>query len=184
MRKGSINAANNHVKFICKEIRKTKRLPFVEVLPAESIDEKIKEMNYRERMFSPDMTIFAFLLQVMEGDQSCQNAVTRVIAHLESQGKVGPSANTAAYCKARARLPESVLSGLAKESALELEKTIKPEWLWRGRHLKIPDGTTVSMPDTPENQKIYPQPDSQKKRSGISNSADGWSVFIVDWSVV
>jgi len=184
MRKDSINTANNHAKIICEEIRAANRLPFTEVLPARLIDEEIKGIDYRERMFSPDMTIFAFLAQVMEADQSCQNVVTKVIAHLESQGKNGPSANTAAYCKARARLPESVLSGLAKESALELEKTIKPEWLWRGRHLKIPDGTTVSMPDTPENQKIYPQPDSQKKRSGISNSADGWSVFIVDWSVV
>ena len=29
------------------------------------------------------------------------------------------------------------------------------------------DGTTVSMPDTPENQKMYPQPESQKEGVGF-----------------
>ena len=167
MKKDSINTTNSQVETVCEKIRAANRLPFTEVLPSRLIDEEIKGIDYRERMFSPDMTIFAFLAQVMEADQSCQNALTKVIAHLESQGKNTPSANTAAYCKARERLPESVLSGLAKKSALELEKTVKPKWLWRGRHLKIPDGTTVSMPDTPENQKLYPQPDSQKEGVGF-----------------
>jgi len=109
------------------------------------------------------MTIFAFLAQVMSQDQSCSSAVIQVIAHLARCGEGTPSVNTAAYCKARARLPENILSELAKEAAEKLEKDIPPELLWRGRHIKLPDGTTVSMPDTAANQTVYPQSSTQKK---------------------
>jgi len=60
-----------------------------------------------------------------------------------------------------------VLSGLAKESGQELDEQAKPEWLWRGKHVKLVDGSTVSMPDTLENQKSYPQPSTQKKGSAF-----------------
>lgn len=46
------------------------------------------------------------------------------------------------------------------------EKAI-PSDLWCGRHVKMIDGSTVSMPDTPENQKAYPQPNSQKPGCGF-----------------
>lgn len=163
MRINTINSTMNHVKSVVKELQSSNDLPFVNVLPEESINEKINELDYRDRIFSPDLTIFAFLAQVTGADQSCQMAVAQVIAHLTRCKKEVPSANTAAYCKARARLPEDVLSRLAKESAETLEKQAKSTWLWRGRHIKIPDGTSVSMPDTRANQSVYPQSCTQKK---------------------
>jgi hypothetical protein len=39
--------------------------------------------------------------------------------------------------------------------------------LWHGRHVHLVDGTTVSMPDTPENQQEYPQPPQQEKGLGF-----------------
>jgi hypothetical protein len=113
------------------------------------------------------MTIFAFLSQVIRADQSCQGALAQVIAHFASQGKETPSANTAAYCKARKRLPEETLPDLTRESAEQLESQAKPEWLWRNRHVKLIDGSTVSMPDTDANQAVYPQSDSQKQGVGF-----------------
>ncbi|BAY41717.1 putative transposase, IS4 family (plasmid) [Nostoc sp. NIES-2111] len=41
------------------------------------------------------------------------------------------------------------------------------EKLWCGRNVKVIDGSTVSMPDTVENQKEYPQPSSQKPGCGF-----------------
>jgi len=128
---------------------------------------KINGISYRQRVFSPELTVFGFLSQALGADQSCQAAVSQIIAHLVSQGKSAPSANTSAYSQARSRLSEKILSDLAKESAAELEKQAKLEWLWRNRHVKMPDGTTVSMPDTPENQAMYPQPASQKLGIGF-----------------
>ena len=159
----SINSSANHVKSIVDQIQSSDELPFKEILSSELIGEKLSTLEYRDRVFRPDMTIFAFLAQVMGQDQSCSSAVTQVIAHLARCGEEVPSVNTAAYCKARARLPEKILSDLAKETTEELEKEIAPELLWRGRHIKLPDGTSVSMPDTAANQAVYPQSNTQKK---------------------
>ena len=159
----TISSTTNHVKFVINQIQTRGELPFREILPATQLAKKIETLEYRDRVFPPDMTIFAFLAQVMGQDQSCSSAVTQVIAHLARCGKDVPSMNTAAYCKARGRLPEKILSELAKETAEELEEEIASELLWRGRHIKLPDGTCVSMPDTAANQAVYPQSNTQKK---------------------
>jgi hypothetical protein len=150
-----------------KKLKASKKLPFTDVLSAKEIEKHFETISYRDRIFPPDVTVFGFLSQVMSEDQSCQGAVAQVIAQLASQGKETPSANTAAYSKARSRLPEEVLSGLTKESAEQLELQAKLEWLWRNRHVKLIDGSTVTMPDTKENQASYPQPDSQKEGAGF-----------------
>lgn len=159
----TINSPLKHVKSTIEKLQADNQLPFASVLSEELIKEKLQGLTYRDRIFTPDLTVFGFLSQVIGADRSCQSAVAQVIAHLASQGKDTPSANTSAYCQARSRLPEELLSSLAKESAEEMEKEARPEWLWRNRPVKIPDGTTISMPDTPENQAIYPQPCTQKK---------------------
>lgn len=159
----TINPSANHVQSIVHQIQSSDELPFKEILPTELLAEKLSDLEYRDRVFPPDMTIFAFLAQVMGQDQSCSSAVTQVIAHLARCGEEVPSVNTAAYCKARSRLPEKILSGLAKETGEALEKEIASELLWRGRHIKLPDGTSVSMPDTAANQAVYPQSNTQKK---------------------
>lgn len=161
-----INTTNfftRHEKSFINGMRKSSGLPFGELLSTESIGRHLAEYQYRERTFTPAMTIFAFLSQVMGEDQSCQQAVAQVIAHFARHERKMPSSNTAAYCKARARLPEEVLSGLAKETALELDKAVEAGMLWRNRHIKIPDGTTISMPDTVANQADWPQSSTQKK---------------------
>lgn len=163
----TINSRSNHAKSVIQKIQSSGELPFTDVLSKDAIDQKLKDLEYRDRIFSPDVTIFAFLAQVTGADRSCQAGLSQVIAHFAAAGKEVPSANTAAYCKARGRLPEEVLSGLTKESAKMLEEQVNPNWLWRGRHIKMPDGTSVSMPDTKANQKRYPQPDSQAKGAGF-----------------
>ncbi len=153
----------NHAKSIAKKLSDRNELPFTDILSTADIEEHLSDIAYRDRVYTPDLTIFTFLSQVMGADKSCQAALAQVITHLMRQGVEAPSANTAAYCKARARLPESVLSGLAKKSAEQLEVAAPKEWLWRSRDVKLIDGATLSMPDTPENQAVYPQPTSQKK---------------------
>lgn len=163
----SIDSNVSHAKSVIKKLRTSSELPFIDILSEDVISKYIEDIKYRNRIFSPDMTIFAFLSQVITEDQSCQKALAQVMAHQARQGKEMPSANTAAYCKARVRLPEEVLSGLAKECAERLESQAKPKWLWRNRHIKLIDGSTVSMPDTSANQVVYPQPDSQRPGIGF-----------------
>lgn len=67
-----------------------------------------------------------------------------------------PSTDTSGYCQARARLPEKLLEGLFDKAVRSLEEKVTTEDLWCGRNVKVIDGSTVSMPDTVENQKAYP----------------------------
>lgn len=144
-------------------------LPFTEVLSSGKIIGCLadQDIEYRDRIFTPDLTLWTFLSQVLSEDKSLQAAVTKLIAFKIAQGEAPPSANTAAYSKARERLPEDLVSRLARESGFDLEEQVPREWCWRGRDVKLLDGSTVSMADTEENQAEYPQPKSQKPGIGF-----------------
>ena len=161
------NLSDNHQKSVISDLKIVKSLPFKEVLSNETITENLENIAYRERFFTPDVTLWAFLSQVLDDDQSQQAAVARVIAFFVFKGLTPPSANTSAYSQARSRLPEETLSNLTRSVAQQIEKSIPLDWLWRERNLKIMDGSTNSMPDTEENQMVYPQPDSQEPGVGF-----------------
>lgn len=158
---------NNQPKSILTELKTANKLPFSEILSSEYIANHVATIDYRERIYSPEITIWSFLSQVINADQSCQAAVARVIAFIVSQGRKPPSVNTAAYSKARSRLSEEILSSLARESAEQLEARVPSNWLWRNKHVKLFDGSTLSMPDTAENQTLYPQSTAQKPGIGF-----------------
>lgn len=118
----------------------------------------------RTRLFSPKRTFWLFLSQVLSADGSCREVVRKFLAWRAVKENAGASPHTGAYCKARARLPllalEELHKQLAATSANEREK-------WLGRIVKVVDGSSVSMPDTPENQERYPQPGAQKPGCGF-----------------
>ena len=157
-----IKRAVNRTKSIIETLKEGSGLPFQAELSPKLIEKQVGAIVHRERIFSPEMTIHTFLSQVISADPSCQAAVAQVAAHVASQWEE-ISANTAAYCKARLRLPEAAISGLARDSGEELEKQALEEWFWRGRSVKLIDGSCISMADTIKNQAVYPQPKSQKK---------------------
>ncbi len=138
-------------------------LPFMEFLPTNIIEQHLEEGSYRNRVFTPQLTLSAFLSQIIGEDSSCQAAVSRIIANQIMQGIEPTSPNTAAYCKARLKLSENMISEITKAVARDTEDQVNAEWLWKGKQVKIVDGSTISMPDTPENQKMYPQVNTQKK---------------------
>jgi Transposase DDE domain len=121
----------------------------------------------RERLFTPLITFWAFLSQVLAADSACRSAVRKVQAWWIRQGGGPMSANTSAYCQARARLPEQTLEALHLQLAQHLETNVPAERLWRGRRVRVVDGTTGSMPDTAPNQEAYPQPSGQKAGCGF-----------------
>jgi Transposase DDE domain len=144
-------------------------LAFTEVLPAERVERVLEQegANWRECVYTPLLTLWAFLSQVICPDGSCRKTVARVLAWLVSRGEDPCSANTDPYCKARQRLPENLFVRLLLETGQTLHQQVPAEWRWRGRHVKIADGTTVSMPDTVANQAEYPQVPTQKPGLGF-----------------
>lgn len=150
------------------------RLPFSDVLLEEDIENSFDEeeswfAQEEDDIFTPSLTLWAFLSQVLhKGEQrSCLAAVSRTIVLLVALGRKPCAKNNGAYCKARAKLPEIVIERLAIRVADGCEKKIPKGWLWKNRHVKLADGTTVSMPDTPGNQEEYPQQASQKEGLGF-----------------
>lgn len=144
-------------------------LPFADVLTAERLEQALREEKaaWREATYTPVLTLWAFLSQVVHPDRCCRAAVARVLAWLVSRGERPCAPQTGPYCKARRRLPESLLHRLVRETGRELHQRSPQAWLWKGRPVKIADGTTVSMPDTPANQAAYPQPPGQQPGLGF-----------------
>ena len=120
-------------------------------------------------VFTPTLTLWAFLSQVLfKGEQrSCLAAVSRVIVLLVALGREPCAKNSGPYCRARARLSPLVIKRLAMELARGAEREAPHGWLWHDRHVKLVDGTTVSMPDTSENQKEFPQLSAQEPGLGF-----------------
>lgn len=147
-------------------------LPFSQVLSAERIERiftKHDNLFGMTTVYSTVVTLWAFLGQVLrdEKEASCQAAVANVVTYRELVGRSAPSPDTGDYCRARAKLSEEALHDLTTEVAEELEQQADPAWLWKGRHAKLVDGFTFTMPDTLDNQREYPQQASQKEGIGF-----------------
>lgn len=122
---------------------------------------------HRERLFPPIETLSMFLTQALSADRSCQNAVNDRAVTRVVRGLPHCSTHTGAYCRARQRLPTEMLSTLVRETGRRLTAQAPEPWRWRGRPVRLVDGTTVVLPDTPANQAAYPQPRSQKSGLGF-----------------
>lgn len=123
--------------------------------------------EYRERLFPPTETLSLFLAQAMSADRSCQKAVNDAAIKRLACGLPSCSTHTGAYCRARQRLPVGMVSTLSRQAGRMMSEAAPVAWQWRGRPVRLVDGTMVSMPDTPANQKRYPQPNSQKPGLGF-----------------
>jgi len=118
-------------------------------------------------IYTPAVTVWVFLSQCLSPDHSCRDAVARLVAWRLACGLKPCSADTGAYCTARADLPEESLHALMRETGKQVEDESPRAWLWQGRKVRVVDGSTVTMPDTPENQAAYPQQKSQKPGCGF-----------------
>src|SRR5229473_5663567 len=126
-----------------------------------------EDFQGRNRLFPPQLTLWTFLLQVLSPEGSCREALSRLRPWMIAQGHTPCSPNTGSYCQARKRLPEGVVSTLARHRGQRLCEQTPEAWLWKGRRVTIVDGSTVSMPATEANQAAYPQPRSQQPGVGF-----------------
>ena len=147
-------------------------LPFAGILSAERIERifcRHGNLFGVGRIYSTAVMLWSFLGQVLRDgkEASCQSAVARVVAYQEQRGAASPTSDTGDYCRARNKLSEAALRDVSVEVAAEMQQQAPDEWLWKGKHAKLVDGFTFTMPDTPENQAEYPQQKSQKPGVGL-----------------
>lgn len=122
---------------------------------------------HRERLFPPTETLSMFLSQALSADRSCQKAVNDAAVKRLAGGLAPCSTHTGAYCNARGRLPLAMVSALVQFTGQAITGSVPSGWRWRGRRVRLVDGTTVSLPDTPANQAAYPQTRAQKPGLGF-----------------
>jgi hypothetical protein len=184
MRHSSHQRFRQQVQLLRRQFLQDGDLPFTNVLTEEVIAHALAAVTgWLDRVFSPLVTLWVFLGQVLGADRSCRAAVARLIAHRLARGQSPCSAETGAYCQARQRLPESFFADVARQTGRALEAAVDLRWLWKGRHVYLFDGTTVTMPDTPENQEAYPQVYNQQPGVGFPIARVG-ALISLAWGAV
>jgi hypothetical protein len=169
MRYSTPGQFREQVRFLRRQFLQDDELPFSQVLSEDLVSQSLATIKtcWLDRIYSPLVTLWIFLGQVLSADHSCRAAVARLIAHRISRGQDPCSPETGAYCQARKRLPEKFFSEAARQTGRALEQGVDPKWLWKRRRVYVYDGSSVSMPDTSKNQLAYPQPDTQKPGLGF-----------------
>lgn len=134
---------------------------FMNIIPTELLYDDL-EKGKRKRVYSFEVTFWAFFTQMAWGYSSCAEAVKAVQSWFPLK-KI--SSNTAAYCKARSKLSHSRLIEIFF-TIVKKETNLKESEKWHGKHVKIVDGTSLQLSDTQPIQDIWPQVKSQKKYCG------------------
>ncbi len=155
--------SQQHAKYINRNVREVEAVDFFNLLTGPELLEMTDSLlpEHRERLYPPTLALSMFMGQVLSEDGSCQKAVDGWAAQRAAEGLSVQSVNTGAYCKARQRLPVEMVSALTRYTAQQLSARARDGWRWRGRSVKLVDGTGILMPDTAANQARYPQLASQ-----------------------
>jgi hypothetical protein len=171
--------SRQHQSHIGRQIRQAGAVDFFNLLTGPELLEMTEEHlpEHRERLYPPTVTLAMFMKQSLALDRSCQRAVDAWAGQRAAEGLSVQSIRTGGYCRARARLPLGMIVALTRETARLLSAQAPCGWRWRGRCVKLADGTGISMPDTPENQSRYPQPGGQA--AGVGFPLAGGLVGIV-----
>lgn len=154
---------------IQKYARTSDHQKFQDLLNHPELLASIKQQSpaYRKRLYSPHQALSMFVTQALSEDRSCQKIVNDVAVNRAINKVYQNSTATGGYCRSRQRLPIPLISKLVHQTSELIDRQLPKNWLWNERRVLLVDGTTLSMPDTPENQADYPQSKSQKPGLGF-----------------
>lgn len=142
------------------------RKHFAEFIPETCLQQNATKAFSRCRLFTKENIFWAFFSQVLDADGGCSEVVRRLQAQASANGLERPSSSTAAYCKARSKLDNACLQEILTHTGEQLVSQPSAQALG-GRRVVVVDGTGISMPDTPANQSVWPQPRGQAPGCGF-----------------
>jgi hypothetical protein len=157
-------AMRGHIRSMSRQSLLQIETLFAPMLPEKILCRTRRGANSRERIYTLRRTFFAFLWQALNPGCSCREVVRQIQALFALHGDREVDGDTGGFCQARARLPLDVLEHMRRAAAAHAEKALQ---LWHGFHVKVIDGTSTSLPDTPLNQRAYPQSGAQKPGCGF-----------------
>src|SRR5262249_40596905 len=102
MRRSSQGRFRQQVRFLRHQFAQDGNLPFSDILSEDLVARTLAtlEVFWIDRIYTPLVTLWVFLSQVLSADHSCRAAVARLIAHRISRRQKPCSAETGAYCQA------------------------------------------------------------------------------------
>jgi hypothetical protein len=123
----------------------------------------------QDEFWNTGLTLWAFVGQVLQDgkQRSCNAAVTHATRYMVEQNMQPPSADSGEYCRARQKLDAEVLRRMVSAIAVDTETATPDHWRWHGKDVKLVDGFTFTMPDTPDNQAEFPQIKAQAPGVGF-----------------
>jgi hypothetical protein len=133
---------------------------FADFIPAETL-----RPHQTGGLFSQENTFWVFFSQILDADGGCAEVVRKFHALAASRNMTLPSSSTSAYCQARFKLEESDLESIQAHTSKQLARRGADKAI-QGRRVVVVDGTGISMPDTDENQQVWPQTSQQKPGCG------------------
>ncbi len=139
---------------------------FGNFIPESLLAPRTSGGHSRCRLYSKSNTFWAFMGQMFSEDGSCQEVVQKLKAYAALRGIDLPSSNTASYCNARSKFPMEDIERVHRHVADSMEQ-IGASDTWHGHRVVVVDGTGASMPDTEENQKLWPQQRHQTPGCGF-----------------
>ena len=134
---------------------------------AAAAEEGIDLDDSAATIYTPTLTLWTYVSQVLSGHNNCVAAVARLVVLLLALGRPPCAAHTGAYCKARVKLELPLLRRLTYAVGHATEDQAPSEWRCLGRRTVLVDGCEVIADDTPANQAVYPQPRSQRPGLGF-----------------
>jgi hypothetical protein len=162
------NAGSEQRRRFRNQTQKCDALSFFNVLTAPALFDELEAHlpAHRERLFPPTETLSMYLAQALSADRSCQKALDEAAVKRLVSGVRPCSTHTGGYCRARQRLPVEMVSALSGYTGRWISAHACASWQWRGRPVRLVDGTTLTLADTAANQHAYPQARSQKPGLG------------------
>lgn len=143
------------------------RMLFEDLVTKEEMKNFLLEnQRDRRRVYTPEVTLHAFLSQVAARGGSCQTAVNEVHVKESPKHESRLSLNTSSYTRARQKLSLDGLMELTKSVSKSARELMQPEWGWKGKDVYLIDGSTVSMADSTKNVERFPKRRNQNEYNG------------------
>src|SRR5262249_30822511 len=137
------------------------------LLPAPLLCPEDEGPNSRQRVFSLRLTFECFIWQMLKPKTSCREVARQVQALFRLNGHGLIDESDSAYVQARQRLPQERMEKALAATAITADRRTEGKGCIGGRPVKVVDSSTTQIADTPDNQKAFPQPSSQKKGCGF-----------------
>jgi hypothetical protein len=147
-----------------EQLKANDQIRLHDVFTNEDVNRICDELNieFRDRCFTPATTLGLFISQVLSRGDACSTVMTQFNRERKRQGVQPVCEDASAYCKARARLPVELIDRLVNHTAQIACSKTPEQWKWKELDVYLVDGLVLRAPDTADNQKVYPQPSSQK----------------------